>query len=286
MKESGNNVFSNGWMSVASIFTVAASLLVFGVFMILALNVNSMVGQVEKDYEIIVVVDENYTAEETERLGNSLELVPNVSKVSFVSNDERLIELQNDWGKDGDLLSGYQDANPLRDWYKVRCEDLTLFEETSNSIRQLSGVVKVIGNGDTVERLTATSDYLSRMSILIMIALGIVSVFIISNTIKLAVFSRRREINIMKYVGATDWFIRWPFIIEGMLIGLIGGAVSVFLVCLGYEGFSAFAATNIAFVQFVPLGNILAWFVFAFLFMGVVLGAMGSLIAVRKHLKV
>lgn len=287
VKEASKNVFSNGWMSIASVFTVVASLLVFGVFLILAMNLNFMVGQVEKDYEIILAVDENYTAEETERLGESLELLPNVSEVIFVSKEERLTQLRDEWGEDGDLLDRYNDVNPLRDWYKVRCEDLSLFEQTTSALKQLSGVVRVIGNGETINKLTTASNYISRLSVWIMIALGIVSVFIISNTIKLTVFSRRKEINIMKYVGATDWFIRWPFIIEGMIIGVIGAIFSIAFVSLGYEGLiSVFTSLHIGFVRFIPLGDVAVWLVLAFLFMGIGLGALGSLISVRKHLKV
>ncbi len=288
VKEATKNVFSNGWMSIASVFTVVASLLVFGVFLILAINLNFMVGQVEQGYEIFVTVDENFTEEQTKHLGESLELLPNVSEVIFESKDQRLASLRQQWGEDGDLLDRYQnEENPLRNWYKVRCEDLTLSDQTTAAIKELSGVSRIISNGETINKLTSASDYISSISIWLMIALGIISVFIISNTIKLTVFSRRREINIMKYVGATDWFIRWPFIIEGMIIGMIGAMVSVLLVSLGYEGLTTLmTALNIAFVKFIPFGNIASWFIIVFILLGIALGALGSLISVRKHLKV
>ena len=288
VKEASKNVFSNGWMSIASVFTVVASLLVFGVFLILAINLNFMVGQVEKGYEIFVKIDESFTEEQTRHLGESLELLPNVSEVIFESKDERLNSLRQQWGEDGDLLDRYQnEENPLYNWYKVRCEDLALSDQTTEAIKELSGVASVASDGETINKLTSASDYISRISIWLMIALGVISIFIISNTIKLTVFSRRREINIMKYVGATDWFIRWPFIIEGMIIGMIGAAVSVLLVSLGYEGLIAMmAALNIAFVRFIPFGDIAVWFIIVFILLGILLGALGSLISVRKHLKV
>ena len=287
-KEASRNVFSNGWMSLASVFTVVASLLVFGLFFILALNLNYMVTQIESDYEITLTVDENLSDEETASLGESLKKLPNISEVTFESKDERLELLREQFGDNASLLDKYRDeANPLRHWYKVTCLDLTKSEQTVSDIKELTGVVRVISNGETIRKLTSASAYISRLSVWIMIALGLISIFIISNTIKLAVFSRRKEINIMKFVGATDWFIRWPFIIEGVIIGVIGAAFSLLLVSLGYEGLTAlFISLNIAFVNFIPLSSLMGWMVLTFVVMGIGLGAVGSLIAVRKHLKV
>ncbi len=287
-KEATQNVFSNGWMSLASVFTVLASLLVFGVFFVLALNLNFMVTQIESDYEITLTVDENLTEEETAALGESLKKLPNIAEVTFESKDERLELLRQQFGENGSLLDRYRnEENPLRHWYKVTCHDLSQSAQTVSDIKEINGVVRVISNGETIRKLTAASGYISQMSVWIMIALGVISVFIISNTIKLAVFSRRKEINIMKFVGATDWFIRWPFIIEGMIIGIIGAALSLLLVSLGYEGLTTlFVSLSIAFVQFIPLGEMMPWMILAFLFMGIVLGAVGSFLAVRKHLKV
>jgi len=287
-KEAFKNVFSNGWMSIASVFTVVASLLVFGIFMVLALNINYMVDQVESDYEITLTVADDFTPEQTEQLGATLRSVSNVSEAVFVSKDERMELLQEKFGENGDLLENYKnDHNPLSNWYKIRCTDLTIADATVEEIKQLNGVAKVISNQDTIHKLTTASKYISRMSGWIMLALAIMSVFIISNTIKLTVFSRRREINIMKFVGATDWFIRWPFIIEGIIIGLLGSALAGGVICLGYEGLTTlFATLNIAFVQFIPLGEVVLLLFGSFLLMGMGMGAIGSLISVRKHLKV
>lgn len=288
VKEAFKNVFSNGWMSLASVFTVVASLLMFGLFMVLALNLNHMVTKVEADYEITLTVEESFTPEQTEALGEKLKTIANVSEVIFESKDERLNRLREQFGENASLLDNYQNEdNPLRDWYKIRCADLSLAAETVDAIRPLEGVAKVISNKDTIQKLTKASGYISQMSVWIMVALAVISVFIISNTIKLTVFSRRKEINIMKFVGATDWFIRWPFIIEGMLIGVLGAAFSSGFVALGYEGLvSVFMSLNIGFVDFIPLSDIIIGLVGVFLLMGIGLGAVGSLISVRKYLKV
>lgn len=288
VKEAFKNVFSNGWMSLASMFTVVSSLLVFGIFMVLVLNVNHMVSKQERDYEINLIVDEAFTPEQTEQLGKTLQEIPNIVEVIFESRAERLEALREEFGEDASLLDSYRDGeNPLRDRYKVRCEDLTQSDATLAAVKELNGIAKVISSGETIQKLTKISSYISHMSIWVMLALAIISVFIISNTIKLAVFSRRKEINIMKFVGATDWFIRWPFIIEGMVIGVLGALVSDIVVALGYEGLTGvFSSLNIGFVDFIPLGDIMLWLTLVFLVMGIGLGAVGSLIAVRKHLKV
>lgn len=287
-KEATRNVFSNGWMSLASVFTVVASLLVFGLFLILTMNLNYMVTQVAGDYEITLTVDESLSTEEISALEDSLKNVSNVSEVTFESREKRLELLREQFGENASLLDRYQnEKNPLRHWFKVTCEDLTKSDQTVEEIKTLNGVLRVISNGETIRKLTSASKYISRISVWIMLALGVVSIFIISNTIKLAVFSRRKEINIMKFVGATDWFIRWPFIIEGVIIGLVGAVFAVLFVMLGYHGLmSMFTSLNIGFVRFIPVSELLGWLLLSLIGMGVVLGAIGSFIAVRKHLKV
>ncbi|MBE7035552.1 MAG: ABC transporter permease [Ruminococcaceae bacterium] len=287
-REASKNVFSNGWMSLASVFTVVASLLVFGIVMVLVLNLNHMVAKMESDYEITMTIDENLTEAETKRLGQILEDIPNVSEVVFESKAERMEALRVQFGDNASLLDSYQgDKNPLRNWYKIRCVDLNLFSETVEAVKPLHGVVKVISNSEIIKKLTSFSSYVSRGSIVLMFALAIISIFIISNTIKLTVFARHKEINIMKFVGATDWFIRWPFIIEGMLIGFIGALISSAVMSLVYKGLtSLFLSLQIGFMSFIPMGDIVLLMTTVFIFMGIGLGAIGSLIAVRKHLKV
>jgi len=287
-KEAFKNVFSNGWMSIASVFTVVASLLVFGIFMVLALNLSYMVNQVESDYEITLTVADELTPEQTQKLGETLRSVENVSEAIFVTKDERLENLKAQFGENAALLDDYKnERNPLSNWYKIRCVDLSLSEATVAEIKNIEGVAKVISNQDTIQKLTKASGYISRMSAWVMLSLAIISVFIISNTIKLTVFSRRREINIMKFVGATDWFIRWPFVIEGIIIGLLGSLLSGAALCFGYEGLTnLFTSLNIAFVQFMPLSDIVVLLFGSFIIMGMGMGAVGSLISVRKYLKV
>ncbi len=285
MSEASKNVFSNGWMSLASIFTVLASLLVFGFFLVLTVNLNYIATQLEGDYEIILIVDETYNKEQVKELGEKIKAVENVKDLTLNTKESRLKEWKTELG--AELLEGYEEDNPLRDWYMLTLEDLSQADTTIESIEGLDGIAKIVRNQDTIDKLVTMTNYLGRVSIWVMIALALVSVFIISNTIKLTVFTRSKEINIMKFVGATDWFIRWPFIIEGIIIGLIGAIISFIVVAYGYQGIlGLIGALDISFVKFKPFSSVVLPLIGAFIGLGVVLGGIGSLISVRKHLKV
>ncbi|MBR5156819.1 MAG: permease-like cell division protein FtsX [Clostridia bacterium] len=285
MSEASKNVFSNGWMSLASIFTVLASLLVFGFFLVLTVNLNYIATQLEGDYEIILIVDEAYNKEQVKELGEKIKAVENVKDLTLNTKESRLKEWKAELG--AELLEGYEENNPLRDWYMLTLEDLSQADTTIESIEGFDGIAKIVRNQDTIDKLVTMTNYLGRVSVWVMIALALVSVFIISNTIKLTVFTRSKEINIMKFVGATDWFIRWPFIIEGIIIGLIGAIISFIVVAYGYQGIlGLIGALDISFVKFKPFSSVVLPLIGAFIGLGVVLGGLGSLISVRKHLKV
>ncbi len=286
MTEAFKNLFANGWMSLASVFTVMASLLILGMFMILSLNLNSIVGDLEQDYEIIVVMDEKTTEEGIPAIRKEILKVENVTDATLDRNSDRLEQLKEKFGENGSLLDRYKDDNPLRNWYRITLADLNRTSETVRKLEQIDGVEKVIQNEDAISNLVKIANYVRSFSVWIIIALAIVSVFIISNTIKLTVYTRRREINIMKFVGATDWFIRWPFIIEGIIIGLIGACASALLILIGYNFLVAVMQNNILFISLKPLEELTSLILSSTFGLGVVLGGLGSFIAVRKHLNV
>lgn len=286
MTEAFKNIFSNGWMSLASVFTVMASLLILGVFLILSINLNSVVGGLEDDYEIIVVMDEKTTEEGIPAIKKEILKVENVADATLDRNSDRLEKLKEKFGENGSLLDRYKDDNPLRNWYRITLNDLTRTSETVEKLEKINGVEKVIQNEDAISNLVRIANYIRSFSVWIIAALAIVSVFIISNTIKLTVYTRRKEINIMKFVGATDWFIRWPFIIEGIIIGVIGACASVALVLVGYNFLVNVVQNNIMFVTLKPLNELLSLILGSTFGLGVVLGGLGSFIAVRKHLNV
>lgn len=286
-KEATKNVFANGWMSLASIFTVVASLLIFGIFLVLIINLNYMADTFESDYEIIAIIDENYTQEEIDEMYKKIDAIEYVESITFDSKDSRLEELKQGMGENGNVFDEYEENNPLRDWYKITLTDLNQTDNIVKQLESIDGIVKLKLNQDTIDKLLSTTDFIAKNSIWIMIALGFISIFIISNTIKLTVFSRSKEINIMKFVGATDWFIRWPFIIEGMVIGLLGATLAVLIITFGYSGINtALTSLGIKLVTLKPYSEMVPYLVPSFIGTGIILGGIGSLISVRKHLKV
>lgn len=285
--EAFKNIFSNGWMTLASIFTVMASLLVLGVFMVLSINLTSMAGDLEGNYQIVAIVDEAVTDEGLIAIGRQLKETPNVESVILNTNEERLASLKDRMGENGALLDRYQDDNPLRNMYLITLADLSKSQETVDAMDDIAGIIKIQQNEESIDKLVSIANYIRNFSLWIIIALAVVSVFIISNTIKLTVYTRRKEINIMKFVGATDWFIRWPFIIEGIAIGIIGAGASIAIIMAGYSAIvNVVNSLNIMFFTLKPLTELTGVIIGSSLGLGAILGGVGSLISVRKHLNV
>lgn len=285
--EAFKNIFSNGWMTLASIFTVIASLLVLGVFLTLSINISNMVGNLEESYQIVIFVDEKVNDDGIRAIGSHIKSIPNVSDATLTTSAERLRLLREKMGENGTKLDRYKDDNPLRNMYQVTLSDLSKSKETIKELEKIDGIAKIQRNEEAIDKLVKAAKYIQNFSMWIIIALAVVSIFIISNTIKLTVYTRRKEINIMKFVGATDWFIRWPFIIEGIFIGLIGAGVSIVLILGGYTLLiNIVDSLGIAFVTMKPLNELIGMIVGSSLGLGAVLGGIGSYISVRKHLNV
>lgn len=285
--EAFKNIFSNGWMTLASIFTVIASLLVLGVFLTITINVNYMVNNIQDSYEVVAYIDEKVNDEGVESIGQDIEKLSNVAEVKLTTSEERLENLKKKFGSDADKLDRYEDDNPFRDMYRITLKDLSMSESTEEELNEIDGIAEIQRNEKTVNKLVTIANYIKNFSLWIILALAIVSIFIISNTIKLTVYTRRKEINIMKFVGATDWFIRWPFIIEGIFIGILGAGISIAIVLGGYALIdSALTSLDVSFITLLPLDNLIWIIVGSSLGLGAILGGIGSLISVRKHLKV
>ncbi len=285
--EAFKNFFSNGWMTLASIFTVVASLLVLGSFLALTININNMADNLKEGYQIVVFVDDKVSDYGVKTIGEKLDTVENVDQILYTSKAERLENLRNGMSDKASSLDRYKEDNPFRHMYQVSLFDLSASAETLEEIKQIDGVDEVLINEEHVNKLMTIANYIQNFSFWIIMALAIVSVFIISNTIRLTVYTRRKEINIMKFVGATDWFIRWPFIIEGILIGVLGAGISIGLILSGYSFLiDAISSLNIVIFTMKPLTELVPILVGSSLGLGAILGGIGSLISVRKHLNV
>jgi len=275
-------------MSVASIFAVASSIFIVAVFYIIGANIEFFMNQLESQMGMAVRIDENLSPAEYSRLEQRLRTIPNVADVKFVCRDEALDSMEASIGEDA--TRGLRIDNPLRDTFIVELTDLAYHDDVERAIwnvREL-GVAEIHSQAEFARTLTTITTITTIITGILMIILATISVIIITNTIRITVNARKTEINIMKYVGATDWFIRWPFVIEGMIIGLLGGAVPACVCLFGYP--RVIGAINeipmLDFIEFMPEEHIMLYVFPAALVLGVIIGLLGSITSVKKHLKV
>ena len=216
----------NNWMSVASVGTVAVSLFIFGMFLMLVLNMNKMAESLESQVQINVYLEEGTTSSEIRSLEAELNDMQGVEQVTFVSKDEAMERFKERLGDQSSILDALDDTNPLPDGFEVMITQPELVETAAKNIEQHKNVESAKYGQDVMEHLFDITRLIRFFGLVLMLFLAGATLFIISNTIRLTVFARRKEIAIMKYVGATDWFIRWPFMMEGMVLGLFGGILA------------------------------------------------------------
>lgn len=281
------SVVRNGLMSVTSIFTVLCCLLILGVFLILSININYIANQVQNQCEIQAFMKDGTSAQQLSEIGNQLRQIDNVREAVAFSKQDALDYMRELFGENADALDGLEDDNPFRDSYKITLNDLSQVEPTIKAIENISGVADVENKQALMDNILNMTNTIKHVSLWIMLLLSLVSIFIIANTIKLAVFARRKEINVMKFVGATDWFIRWPFVIEGIIIGIIGGLIAFGLISWGYiAALKGLSGYEMDMFRFVPYQTIWYLLLGAFVSLGAVIGAIGSGFSIRKHLHV
>lgn len=274
-------------MSLASVVTVGLCLVLFGVYLLFSMNLNYTATQIEAGYEIQLFIEETADSEDASEVKSALMNIENINNIVFVSKDEALKEWNEKFGNDSEFLEGLEDDNPLRDSFKVTFNDLSLSDETISQISKIDMVAKVTNNQGAMDKLVEITSNVQKVSLWLMIFFAVISVFIISNTIRITVFARRREVNIMKFVGATDWFISCPFVIEGIIIGFIGAMTAMLLVSQAYNYLISEVGLVIEdTIHIYDLSSVF-WILFGSLTgMGIVLGASGSGISLRKHLHV
>lgn len=286
LSEGFHSIFTHGFMSFAAVCMIVACLLIMGSFTLLAVNLDQLLGSFEAENEFLAYIDENYTTEEAQVLQTKIESIPNVKQAIFVTREEALQEYKE--GRADNSLLDQMPASALRDRYRIHVADIEQMSSTVEAVKGIKGVANVraaidIANGFVLARNIATG-----VAVILVGILLIVSLFIISNTIRLATFYRREEIAIMKMCGATDAFIRWPFVVEGMILGLLG-AVLAFLAQWGvYEVAVKLIVQNngLSPMVMLPYGEMAPNILGAFCVTGFVIGVGGSLLAIRKFLQV
>lgn len=287
-KEALKSIFHHGWMSIASIAVVAITLLILGSFMVVNYNVAILTEDIKEQVQIVLYIDENAGAAEVNELQELLISHPQMEEVRFVSKEEAMERLKDQLGERAFLLDGYEeeDKNPLRDSYELRTKIPEEVAMVAEEIENYPAVGYLDYGSGVVEPLFQFTGIVRWVGLAFMGGLALTAVFLIAHTIRLTVFIRRKEIMIMKYVGATDWFIRWPFLLEGLLLGLIGALIPVAIIYYAYEIAFLWMETNVYFVNLIPTEEIMVEIIQFLVPLGVVLGVLGSSISVRRFLKV
>ena len=286
LKEGVRGIFLHGFMSFAAVCVTVACLIIIGSFSMLLYNLNIMVAEVEQDAEILVYIDENYTEAEAKSVGSKINMIENVHQATFVSRQQALEEFVAKQGNEA-AFQGIQ-ADVLRDRFIVTLEDNNRMKETVPMIEAVSGVDEVNAPYLVAEAFATVQHILRIVSAAVIILLLVVSLLIISNTVKLAMYDRRDEIAIMKMVGATNAFIRFPFVVEGFLLGMFGAAMAFFLEWGLYNALVSWIgkvdALNL--LQFVPFAELLWPMMGTFGAAGLFVGIFGSFTSIRRFLDV
>ena len=289
VKQGFTQILRNRGMSVASIFSILAMLFILGIFFVIVVNLNLFTEVVKQDYDQIeVYLKDEITVEQAQGLMGQIKSQEGVEDISYRSKEDALNIMKQRWGESAYLLDSLGD-NPLPASILVGVESVDAAEKISGYARDLDGVEDVQYFRETVEKLTKVTNFLQIGAIVVMVFLIVVSIVVVSNTIKLTVFARAKEIKIMKYVGATNWFIRGPFMAEGIIIGIFAAIISTIMVSLLYGRIVASIGTQVIAITSCPLisvgfmaGNMLI----IFLALGISIGAWGSIISMRKFLDV
>lgn len=276
----------NSWMSFASIGTVAVSLFVLGVFLILVLNMNRMASALESQVQISVYLEDNLKKADIESLEKDITNMQGIETVKFVSRDEAKERLAERLGDQKYLLDALGDKNPLPNAFEITVARPDMVETAATTLDKMAGVESAKYGQDVVEHLFDITRLMRIFGLLLMVLLAGATLFIISNTIRLTVFARRKEIAIMKYVGATDWFIRWPFLLEGVVLGFIGGLIAAVALRSFYAAMAAKIYNTLAFFPLMPQYPFMNYVTIAIILAGMVIGATGSTISLKRFLKV
>lgn len=291
IKEGIRSVFKNKKATIASLGTMCATMFIFGIFFALGENINSFVKGIEADQAIRVNIEKTATDEEVAELKEQIKQIQgvNVDSIELQTEEDAMNIMKDKFGNNAYILDAF-DANVLPKAYVVRLTDLEYNLQVQKEIKQLKNVSSISNANQTVSTLVNVANGISIVTLVLLVLLIVISIFIISNTIKLTVHARRKEISIMKYVGATNGFIRFPFIIEGIIIGIVAGAITILLLGLAYNGIMpAFANSEtsmtigINIISFSELFNSIAM---VYLILGIGIGVIGSSISMKKYLEV
>ncbi|HWP80150.1 MAG TPA: permease-like cell division protein FtsX [Candidatus Acidoferrum sp.] len=280
--------WSNKYVSMAAVGVLAACLFIMGNFWLVYQNVDVNLKLLQDENETVLFLNENLTDDEITGIGKRITAIVNVDKCEFVTKEQAFEDYKEAYSDERDLYADIEEqgVNPLRDYYVVTMKDLELYDETIYQLQQIDGVYRVRMRKDIIDGMQQVAKAIYFVCYWIMGLLFAASLFIIVNTIKIARFVNRRQINIMKFVGATDWFVRWPFIFEGAIIGLTAAAIGFAVEWYAYTYVMEKLATAIKAITIITFQQAFLPLLAAFIVCGLVVGVLGSGISIRKYLDI
>lgn len=277
----------NRTLSLAAMLTVLITFFIFGTFILLGLNFNKAIEDVASKLEVKVYLDEDIKLIDQREIEIKLNEQEGVKEVVYESREEAFLNLKEMLKDNQGLLEGYDlKDNPLPSSFIVKLKDPEAAQQVTDSVKGMTGVEDISNQQDMIDTISSFVDGVRVAGLVLFVVFVGVSVFLITNTTKITVYSRRREVGIMKFVGATDWFIRWPFIIEGMIIGFVGSLLASIILFLLYRSAYAYIVSNMFLVSLVSPSFVLGSLTWVFLLGGIIVGALGSAVALRKFLDV
>ena len=285
IREGIRSVFVKSFVSFAAICVTVACLIIMGSFGLIMLNLQQMVSDLEQENEIMAYIDESYSTARAKSVGSQINLISNVHEAKYISREQALenfVSKQNDSA----LFDGI-DSTTLRDRYVITLEDNSLIQQTVGRIEGIEGVAEVVAHYEISSGFQTVQRMLNVASLVIILVLFVASTFIISNTVKLAMHSRREEIEIMKMVGATNSFIRFPFVIEGFILGILGAVIAFFVEWGIYDFLSVRVAEfdTLQLIRIIPFREVLELVAIGYAIAGFIIGVFGSVLSIRKFLK-
>lgn len=287
-KEGVKNLGRNGWMTFASVSAVAIMLFIVGIFLLLILNMNHIAATVEEDVEIKVYIDLAATEEQQKELEQALKSTNHVESVVYIDRDQGLEQFIDSMDDMGRVFETLRNENPFNDVFVVRADEPQLTEQVAKNIQTLPYIELVNYGEEVVQRLFAATNFIRTFGLVLVGGMMFTAMFLIANTIKMTIVTRKREIQIMKLVGATNGFIRWPFFIEGILLGIIGSLIPIIILIVGYSYFyeNMGQRLELMFLELVPVFPSVYQVAAILVLIGAFIGVWGSMMSVRKFLKV
>lgn len=288
LKESFKSIFRNGWMTFASLSAVTVTLVLVGVFLVLIMNINAVATSIEEDVSIKVLIDTTATEEQQKDLGEAIRNIPEVDTVEYSSKENELDSLIQSFGEEGSIFKLYEQDNPLNDAYIVEAKNPQDTSKVAETIEKLDYVQDVNYGQDQVDKLFKIIEYGRNFGAILIAGLFFTAIFLISNTIRITIVARKQEIEIMRLVGATNWFIRWPLLLEGLWLGILGSIIPITFIFITYKNIYDYLQPRLegSFIEILDFNPFAFQICGLLLLLGCVIGVWGSMMSVRRFLKV